>query len=70
MKTDDWFFDYGHYVIFGLIGLVMVGILVSAYHNSRVKRKFIADCEADGKKNYECQAMWRAGEPDVTYIYR
>lgn len=32
------------------------------------KTSFIAECRADGKKPYECEALWRAGNPSFIFI--
>lgn len=29
----------------------------------RVQGKFMADCRADGKKDYECMVLWQKADP-------
>lgn len=51
-----------------LIVLVIVGVGVSAQADAEAKAAFMAECE-QYEKRYQCEAKWRAGEPDVVPVF-
>lgn len=53
----------GTLLVLFLVGCVWL-VIVAADHSMKAKTKFMDECKKDHKE-YECTAMWRAGEPDV-----
>lgn len=51
---SDWWYNYGHYVVFGIMGLFMVlavlAFIASGFRYSRLMN----DCIRDGHQEYEC----------------
>lgn len=56
------------WVFTALIAGLIVGAAWSISAASKAREAFIAECVADGKKNYECVAMWRAGEKPTQVV--
>lgn len=58
MLFDPWYSDApGILAMLGFIG-GFIGLLICAViHDGRAKDALIAQCMADGKKEYECHAM-------------
>lgn len=58
----DWVMDhFGWVLLVGLMAIIGVGAVEAALENKREER-FIAECQQDHKR-YECEALWRQGEP-------
>lgn len=56
-------------LIIGLV-LLFVGIVIVAdRQGDKEYQAFMTECMNDGKKHYECKALWRAGEPDYVPVY-
>jgi hypothetical protein len=54
-------------ILAALVALVAL-VLVLGHSSCKYKQAFMAECLADGKKNYECVAMWRAGSTSYVYM--
>jgi len=39
--------------------LLVIGVVVAGVQAQRADEAFMAECQADGRKHYECQAMLR-----------
>ena len=58
--TLDWLYEF--WPVIGVVLLVAATVGEVAYgihHNQVVDDAFMAECQADGRKHYECQAMLR-----------
>ncbi len=44
-----------------LFWLAVILIFVAVVWETRAKHNFMKACLDDGKKEYECEAMWRGG---------
>lgn len=56
-----------------LLTFLGIGPFIAAVNRGEAQRRqaqveFMRECRADGKKNYECVAMWRAGERRDTTV--
>lgn len=64
----DWIFDHPGWCFLILItvtsGLIYLGFSADNAH----RQSFMTACTQD-HKNYECDAMWRAGEPDIIPVF-
>ena len=63
----DWILDNSGKVIVALIALLVVAMFMAAKTNAEARKAFMAEC-TQHRENYECIAMWRAGEKNNTYI--
>lgn len=52
--------------VIGFAGVAFTALLISipfaVVNSGKEKESFMAECLEDGKKQYECTAMWRAGK--------
>lgn len=61
------FYD-GETWVFGIILAVLIGgVVVACNADEEHRKKFMADCMQDHKQ-YECDALWRAGEDHTTVM--
>ena len=51
-----------------LLAAILCFALIVGYYEAKDKEAFIAECTADCKLPYECEALWRAGERNSTAI--
>lgn len=58
----DWIEDHLGWILAFLIAGIVFAVVIGVRENIDQANRFIADCVADGHKQYECQAMWRAGD--------
>lgn len=58
---DKWIVGVGAIFVIGLITLLVLGIKAGVAEDNRL----IAQCMADGKKEYECKAMFKRNETTV-----
>ena len=62
-KARRWVEDRWVELLLGAAMLAVPVLFVLSLRGKVDKEKaFMAECVADGRKNYECVAMWRAGE--------
>jgi len=61
MRNWDWDLLCPGLIIIGLIGLLVAVLWHMDISNQKEQSKFMQACMKD-KKEYECTAMWRAGE--------
>lgn len=54
-------------IIIALLALI-VGVPIMLASERKAKESFMAECLEDGKKKYECTAMWRAGESNTAVM--
>ena len=66
------YIDWESVILKGFIGLIvfallalLVGVPIMLASERKAKESFMAECLDDGKKQYECTAMWRAGESNT-----
>lgn len=52
LDGDDLFFGF-------LVTILLVFILAGAYSSNRDRERFMEECKADGKKHYECVALFK-----------
>lgn len=63
----DWVMDhFGWIFLIGLMVIIGGAFFATATDNAREKR-FMAECQQDHKR-YECEALWRQGEPRTTVV--
>lgn len=62
-------------IIKGLLGIAIVGVIsliviapFAIMAENESESAFMAECLADNKKQYECTAMWRAGENNTAVM--
>jgi len=66
-KLCDWmFFPWGPLLV--LFAFTLWAVSVGAEAEKKKRDDWMAECRADGKKNYECVAMWRAGEKHTEVV--
>lgn len=53
--------------IIALLALI-VGAPMMVASERKAKESFMAECLEDGKKQYECTAMWRAGKNNTAVM--
>jgi hypothetical protein len=58
---SDWFWDNLGWVLGGLILLLLVALIAAG----RDRERLVQQCMADGRKEYECRAMFRE---NTTYV--
>lgn len=63
----DFFIAHLGKVIGAIFGLLLVALFFAAKSESEQRARFMQDCTAE-RPEYECTAMWRAGEKHTTYI--
>ena len=55
--------------VLGCLGVALIMLFIAipfvAVNSNKAKESFMAECLEDGKKQYECTAMWRAGESNT-----
>lgn len=66
----DWWLDYGPDLLMGLLLVALVAVLVlTTKVKSLQRQQFLDECVADGRKPYECLALYRSGEPSVVPVF-
>lgn len=64
----DWFMDYGCLPAIGIFAVVMSCLIVyGCSQDQKAYKEFMRQCMQDHKE-YECLAMWRAGERNTQVI--
>lgn len=68
----DWLDDRWP-VVFLAVALVLTSLLVrlcmsAADDAERARAAFMSDCQAHGRAEYECTALWRAGEKHTEVV--
>ena len=61
MRIGDWIFDHFGWVVAGVLAFCVFGLVVAVRADTRAREAFMEQCTADHKE-YECVALWRAGE--------
>lgn len=57
-------------IVTAIIVIIVVlgyGLVVGAREKEKARKAFMAECVKDHKE-YECTAMWRAGEPKTVVV--
>jgi len=53
--------------IIAIVVFLGYGVVLEAEHKEQERKAFMFDCTKDHKE-YECTAMWRAGEPKTVVV--
>ena len=57
--------------------LTLIAVLIAFFgwlldkaieHDRAAAEQFMQECIADGRKSYECKAMWRAGDSQTVVV--
>ena len=60
----DWILDnFGWFLVAFAVVIIALGVM-AGNASMRDRMAFMEDCMKD-RKEYECTAMWRAGQPSV-----
>lgn len=62
---EDWIYDNIVKLFIALISVVLVGMFISVKDAQEDHDKLIVECMADGKKHYECEAMFASHKSAV-----
>lgn len=65
---NDLICDHGGKLLLAFLALIVGAVVFAANHDMEVAAAFMAECQKD-RKEYECVAMWRAGNSDVVPVY-
>lgn len=62
LNVIDWFLDKCiGWALAAFIALCFAGMFAGAHADAEARRTFMTECQKE-RKDYECTAMWRAGE--------
>ena len=59
--------DFVDVFMWGLIGFLVLCLIAALVANDQNYKEFMGACKQDHKE-YECNAMWRAGEDHTTIM--
>lgn len=69
------YIDWESLILKGLIAFFVIAVIVLIaalpfviVGERKAKESFMAECLEDGKKQYECTAMWRAGKNNTAVM--
>ena len=67
---SDWLFGWLLlWLLLGALVLLVIGTFFIIRSDEREHGAFIAECMADGRKRYECEALYgQANSPSVTPV--
>lgn len=60
----DWVMDHFGYVFVAGLTIIFCLVALVAVNDSKKEARFMAECQQDHKR-YECEALWRQGEPQT-----
>lgn len=63
----DWVLDHLGGIFVVAIVLLLVLAVAGGVEKEKTRERFMEQCVKD-RKEYECIAMWRAGEPQVVPV--
>lgn len=62
----EWMFDHPGWSTLGIILFVIGVACMAGIIEDRAQTYFMGQCLEDNRKEYECVAMWRAGNSQIT----
>lgn len=56
-------------VVVASIVAIVIATIMGAIIGSELRKRFMAQCKADGKKEYECEVLYKQSHPDPNVVY-